>query len=175
LKQIHCPYVIAITPVGSVCFYHVGVSFERTFFVTTVTWQRIPLFRDRQKAQLMLEVLMHYRQQNRYLLHEYVIMPDHLHLLLTPARDISLERAVQLIKGGFSFRLGKSKRGLVCQESFTNHRIRDDEDYARHAEYIRMNPVRGRLVESAEAYPYSSANPQCQVEERPLMAARGSR
>ncbi len=99
----------------------------------------------------MLDVLMHYRGQNKYLLHEYVIMPDHLHLLLTPARDISLERAVQLIKGGFLFRLGKAKKGMVWQESFTNHRIRDDENCARHAEYIGMNPVRARLVESAEA------------------------
>ncbi len=120
----------------------------------------------------MLDVLMHYREQNRYLLHEYVIMPDHLHLLLTPARDISLERAVQLIKGGFSF---QAKRGLVWRESFTNHRIRDNEDYSRHAEYIRMNPVRARLVESVEAYPYSSADPLFQVEERPFMAARRRR
>jgi putative transposase len=49
------------------------------------------------------------------------------------------------------------KRGLVWQESFSNHRIRDEQDYAHHAEYIRMNPVRARLVESPELYPYSSA------------------
>ena len=133
------------------------MSFERTFFVTTVTWQRTPLFRDPQNAELMMHVLAHYREQTKYELHEFVIMPDHLHLLITPAADISLERAVQLIKGGFSYRLGKTKRGLIWQESFTNHRIRDEQDYARHAEYIRMNPVRARLVEKVELYPYSSA------------------
>ena len=88
------------------------------------------------------------------------IMPDHLHLLLTPAADISLERALQLIKGGFSYRLGKAanaKRGLVWQESFTNHRIRDERDCAQHGDYIRMNPVRARLVERPDLYPYSSA------------------
>jgi putative transposase len=133
------------------------MSFDRTFFITTVTWQRIPLFRNQQRAQLMMDLLDHYRDQKRYALHEFVIMPDHLHLLLTPTADISLERAVQLIKGGFSYRLGKAKRVLVWQESFTNHRIRDEEDYAHHAEYIRMNPVRARLVERPELYPYSSA------------------
>ena len=133
------------------------MSFDRTFFITTVTWQRTPMFRNQQRAQLMMDLLDHYRDQKRYALHEFVIMPDHLHLLLTPAADISLERAVQLIKGGFSYRLGKAKRGLVWQESFTNHRIRDDDDYAHHAEYIRMNPVRARLVERPELYPYSSA------------------
>jgi putative transposase len=139
------------------------MSFDRTFFVTTVTWQRTPLFRNPQKAELMMDVLTHYREQKKYILHEYVIMPDHLHLLLTPVADISIERAMQLIKGGFSYRLGKTgtanaKRGLVWQESFTNHRIRDQRDYAQHGDYILMNPVRARLVDAPELYPYSSAN-----------------
>ena len=111
----------------------------------------------------MLDVLEHYREQEKYDLHEFVVMPDHLHLLLTPALDVSLERAVQLIKGGFSYRLGKAglfaiKKGIVWQESFTNHRIRDEQDYEHHAEYIRMNPVRANLAERPELYPYSSAS-----------------
>jgi REP-associated tyrosine transposase len=134
------------------------MNFDRTFFVTTVTWQRTPLFRNPEKAELMMEVLTHYREQRKYLLHEFVIMPDQMHLLLTPTQDVSLERVLQLVKGGFSYRFGNKKWGLVWQESFTNHRIRDEQDYRRHAEYIRMNPVRARLVERAEMYPYSSAN-----------------
>ena len=94
-------------------------------------------------------------------------MPDHLHLLLTPALEISIERATQLIKGGFSYRLGKAvsanaKRELIWQESFANHRIRDEQDYAHHAEYIRMNPVRARLVKRLGDYPYSSASTKFQ-------------
>jgi putative transposase len=123
-----------------------------------VTSQHTPLFRHTQSAELMMDVLVHYREQKKYVLHEFVIMPDHLHLLLTPAAEISLEGAMQLIKGGFSYRLGKAKRGLVCQESFTSHRIRDDQDFKHHAEYIRMNPVRARLVERLELYPYWSAS-----------------
>jgi putative transposase len=82
-------------------------------------------------------------------------MPDHIHLLLTPAEEISLERAIQFIKGGFSFRL--KAHGAAWQASFSNHRIRDLEDYENHREYIRMNPVRTGLAERAEEYPYSSA------------------
>src|SRR2546425_7392992 len=134
------------------------MNLDRTFFITTVTRQRTPLFRSQPKAELMMDVLLHYREQMRYVLHEFVIMPDHLHLLLTPEADISLKRALQLIKGGFSYLLRKAKRGLVWQESFTNHRIRDEHDYERHAGYIRMNPVRARLVERPEMYPYSSAS-----------------
>jgi putative transposase len=130
---------------------------ERTLFVTTITWRRTPLFREQRAAELMMGVLEHCREQKRYLLHEFVIMPDHLHLLLTPAAEISVERAVQLIKGGFSYRLGKQKRGLIWQESFTNRRIRDEPDFEHHAEYIRMNPVRAGLAERPGLYPYSSA------------------
>jgi putative transposase len=70
------------------------MTFDRTFFVTTVTWQRTPLFRNPQRTDLLTNVLEHYRDQKKYILHEFVITPDHLHLLLTPAPEISLERAM---------------------------------------------------------------------------------
>jgi putative transposase len=130
---------------------------QRTFFITTVTWQRVPIFRKEARARLLIEVMLGYRDQGKYLLHEFVVMPDHIHLLLTPAPEISLERAVQFIKGGYSYRLRKVEKIQVWQESFTNHRIRDPEDYERHCEYIRMNPVRAGLVRDAAAYPFSSA------------------
>src|SRR5438874_12006336 len=47
-------------------------------------------------AQLFIEVLQHYRRQGKYLLHEFVLMPDHFHVLITPT--ITLERALQLIR-----------------------------------------------------------------------------
>ena len=136
---------------------HRGMNFDRTFFVTTVTWQRTTLFHQPRAAELMMGVLYHYVEQKKYLLHEFGIMPDHLHLLLTPTAELSLERAMQLIKGGFSYRFGKQKGELIWQESFTNHRIRDEQDFEHHAEYIRMNPVRAGLAERPELYPHSSA------------------
>jgi len=72
---------------------------------------------------------------------------------------------MQFIKGGFSFRL--KFRGLVWQASFSNHRMRDLEDYENHREYIRMNPVRARLVERPEEYPYSSAANAIQLDPVP--------
>ena len=128
---------------------------DRIFFVTTNTIGRLPIFRRETNAVLLIDTLAHYRDQGKFLLHEFVIMPDHIHLLLTPAPEFSLERAMQFIKGGFSFR--KQARGPAWQENFTNHRVRDFEDYQRHREYILMNPVRARLVERSEDYLYSSA------------------
>ena len=128
---------------------------NRVFFVTTITAGRLPIFRGETTARLLMDTLVHYREQGKFLLHEFVIMPDHIHALLTPAPDISLERAMQFIKGGFSYRL--KFRGPVWQQSFTNHRVRDSRDYENHRGYIRMNPVRARLAERPEEYPYSSA------------------
>jgi putative transposase len=128
---------------------------DRIFFITTVTAQRRPIFRRETTAHLLIETLAHYRDDRRFLLYEFVIMPDHVHALLTPAPEISLERAMQFVKGGFSFRL--KSRLPVWQASFTNHRVREWEDYEHQREYIRMNPVRARLVDRAEDYPFSSA------------------
>jgi len=143
----------------------VDMESERTFFITTNTYQRQPIFRYEAKAKLFLEVLYHYREQKKYLLHEYVIMPDHLHALITPAAELSLERAVQFIKGGFSYRVGKGV--TVWQASFTNHRIRDSEDYDQHRNYILRNPVRARLAASASEFLYSSANAGCTLDPAP--------
>src|SRR3989442_3739934 len=71
----------------------------------------------------MMDVLVHYREQMRYVLHEFVIMPDHLHLLLTPEADISIERALQLIKGGFSYRLRQAKKRTVIPGSFSSQTV----------------------------------------------------
>lgn len=57
-------------------------------------------------------------------------MPDHAHLLLTPAPEVSLEKAMQYIKGGFSFRL-KSKLD-VWERSYDSRRITDLDDYTNH-------------------------------------------
>ncbi|MGB8918311.1 MAG: transposase [Candidatus Sulfotelmatobacter sp.] len=139
---------------------------QRTFFVTTVTWQRVPIFRKDTRALLLIDVLLDYRNQGKYLLHEFVVMPDHLHILLTPAAGISVERAVQFIKGGYSYRLRKEEKIRIWQQSFTSHRIRDTEDYERHCEYILVNPVRAGLVRDA-AYPFSSTGVQCRLDGMP--------
>src|ERR1700692_4583213 len=140
---------------------------QRAFFITTVTWRRLPIFRVEARARLLIEVLFGYRDQGRYLLHEFVVMPDHIHLLLTPAPEISLERAVQFIKGGYSYRLRKEEKIQVWQQSFTSHRIRKEEDNDTRREYIRQNPVRAKFVQNEESYPFSSASSGLRLDEMP--------
>jgi len=125
-----------------------------TFFITSGTHNRLPLFQHAKTAELFLETLQHYRREKKYIIHAFVAMPDHIHLLLSP-RDISLERALQLIKGGFSHRL--DSKFPVWQRGFTDRRMRDREDFLKHLDYIHDNPVRARLWARPEDFPFSSA------------------
>ena len=76
------------------------------YFITASTFQKRSILQSDRMAGLLVDILLHYRAQGKYLLHEFVVMPDHFHLLITPRE--SLERAMQLIKGGFSFRAKKN-------------------------------------------------------------------
>jgi len=135
-----------------------ALGFDWLFFVTTVCERRKPVFRNHDAANLMMETLCRYQKEDKFLLHAFVIMPDHLHLLIVPQETISLEKAMQFIKGGFSFRYGKvSKVANIWQRSFTHERIKDEADLQCRRRYIENNPIRARLVNDPAAYPYSSA------------------
>lgn len=141
----------------------------RTFFVTSVAYERHMLLQSDRMANLLIDVIRQNRKQGRFSIHEFVIMPNHFHLLITPAWKVSLERALQFIKGGFSYRM---KRELdlnfsIWENGFTNHRIRDTADYNQHREYIHENPVEAKLVERADLFPYSSAYPGMDVDPAP--------
>ena len=125
-----------------------------TYFITAPTYNRRRLFQVGATAELLLDTLQHYRREGHYKLHAFVVMPDHIHILLTPEK-IALERALMLIKGGFSRRL--ASKLPVWQRGFTDRRIRDREDFITHRDYIHNNPVRARLCQLPEDYPYSSA------------------
>ena len=136
------------------------MSSPGTYFVTFSTWQRRRLFVVDSYARLFLKTLYGYRRQGRFQLHAFVLMPEHVHMLLTPAGDVTLERAMQLIKGVYSHAFGlEFGRKEVWQRGFTDHRIRNVEDFARHRDYIHKNPVARGLVEKAVDYRCSSAFP----------------
>jgi putative transposase len=121
-----------------------------TYFITTATHNRRRLFQLESNAALLLATLDHYRAS--HLLHAYVVMPDHVHLLITPT-GVTIERTMQLIKGGFSHRL--ASRLPVWQRGFTDHRIRDNADYTVRRNYLHQNPVEARLCEKPDAYAHS--------------------
>jgi putative transposase len=133
-----------------------------TFFITAITYNRRRLFQVPRHAELFLDTLQHYRAQGAYKLHAFVVMPDHAHLLLTP-QDKTISLAMNLIKGGFSRRL--ASKFPVWQRGFADHLVLDRAHFESRRTYIHQNPVRARLVSSADLYPFSSAYRSQQVTE----------
>jgi putative transposase len=118
-----------------------------TYAITTSTYQRRALFVVTRNAELLVKTLFHYRDQGRYQLHGLVVMPEHLHVLLTPAEGQTIERCAQCIKGGFSHEVRAQFGGEVWQVGFHEHRIRDAEDFQRQLGYIAANPGKRGLVD----------------------------
>jgi putative transposase len=145
-----------------------GVEEIRTFFVTSVTNRRHAFFKNADAAELLIDTLYFYRGEGRFELHEFVIMPDHFHLIITPEERIPLEKALQYIKGGYAT-AARRELGLsgVWQPKPTNHRIRDAADYEKHRDYIFDNPVRAGLTPYPEDYPFSSAKRRENLDPRP--------
>ena len=140
-----------------------------TYFVTACAHMHRNLFQRRETAELMVATVLRHRDAGEFFLHEYVVMPDHIHLLITPAAGSSISGAMQLIKGGFSHNLRESGINLsaVWQQRYQDRRVRDMDEYLHFARYIRENPVRKGLVNIASEYPYSSAAAVVQLDEHP--------
>ena len=120
-----------------------------TYALTTGTHQRRALFTRTANAELLVKTLFHYRDQGRYKLHGFAVMPEHLHVLLTPAPNQTIERCAQCIKGGFSHEVRAQFGGEVWQTGFHDHRIRDRGDFENQLAYIAANPEKRGLRDYA--------------------------
>jgi putative transposase len=140
-----------------------------TYFVTSRTWQGLRLFVNSHACEVFVESLLSYREQGHYALHAFVLMPEHFHVLITPAENVALERAVQFIKGGSARRIREERKLTfpLWQRGFTDHRIRDFDDYQAHVRYIEQNPVKRGIVGSAREYAWSSARAGVALDDIP--------
>jgi putative transposase len=136
------------------------ISPPGTYFVTSMTWQRINLFAAEPMARLFLQTLYSYRRQGNFRLHAFVLMPDHFHLLLT-TEAIPLERVLQFIKDGYrdAVRERSGSTMEIWERGFTDHRIRNAEDFEHHRLYIHRDPVERKLVVNPSEFRYCSAFP----------------
>ena len=133
------------------------LSSSRVFFATTKTSMARRILQSERNALLLIEVLRSNVAAGKFRLHDFVIMPDHLHLLMTLPSDTTIAKAMQLVKGGFSYRLRKEYgfQGEVWQRGFSEVRVNDRESWLHYREYIGENPVKAGLADSPQQYPYS--------------------
>src|ERR1017187_571673 len=140
-----------------------------TSYVTTATRDRRPIFEISRVADLFIETLLHYRTLGHYKLHAYVVMPDHVHLVLTP-QSITLDQAVGLIKNAFAYRLNQTLP--VWGDNFTAYSIANNHDLEVVRAHLHQLPVRANLAPAAELYPHSSAYHQAPSAQAELLALR---
>src|SRR3972149_4217372 len=131
---------------------------EYCYFVTAGTRDRRPLFRDSRLCQILIKNLQFYRSQMKFHLHGYVIMPDHVHILLTPRPPATISDIMRNLKSYSSkeIRGVLGIRGPIWQRRFYDRVIRGEEQLRAALDYAHLNPVRARLVQSPTDYEFSS-------------------
>jgi putative transposase len=136
------------------------------YFVTTDTWQRRKLFQKAELAKIVLEQIFECRKRGFYKLHAFVLMPEHLHMLITPGEEASLEKALMMIKGGSSFRIGKelNYKFPIRLSGYHDRWIRDIAEYRIRKQYIELNPVKAQLAEKAVDYSAGSASGKYEMD-----------
>jgi REP element-mobilizing transposase RayT len=143
---------------------------DRAIFVTFRKLNREPFAAN--ARDVILQHLIH-DDGKRFKLHATVVMPDHVHMLLTPMRDQegwphTLPEILKLIKGVSARSVNKllGGSGPVWQDESFDHVLRSDESFAEKLDYIRQNPVRGGLVKRAEDYPWLWLEKENQIQEQ---------
>jgi putative transposase len=126
----------------------------RTFFATTGTSMGMRVLQSERNANLLIDVLRSLMAEHKFELHDFVVMPDHLHLLLTIHDEMTIEKAMQLIKGRFSYRLKHEfgYLGEVWHRGFTEEQVMGREGLEAHREYIAQNPVKAGLASTPDEY-----------------------
>jgi len=129
-----------------------------TFFFTLVTLQRRPVFASDQAVEVLRSAFRAVRTLRPFRTDAIVVMPDHLHCLWTlPPGDADFSTRWRLIKTWFTKHHGaEGQSQAIWQPRYWEHQVRDEADFANHADYIHYNPVKHGLAPSPMAWPYSS-------------------
>jgi putative transposase len=135
-----------------------------SYYLTIVTHKRMPLLIEHIEA--LRESFCESKRYYSYSIDAIVILPDHLHMIITPSDVHEYPKIIRAIKYNFSMMvrtnveqsMARAKKGMtpVWQKRYYEHTIRDEKDYLRCLEYMKNNPIKHELVENGEVWKYSS-------------------
>ena len=129
-----------------------------TYFVTICLLNRsLAHFKRRDIAEIAMDAIL-FRHGKEYFLNAFVIMPDHIHLLIDLIDDRSIQRGLAGLKRFISCRANKilGVRGKFFQPEHFDHLVRHVGYWKKFFDYIHNNPVKAGLVEDPLDYEYSS-------------------
>ena len=125
---------------------------------TTITLNREPLFENTELANEVLGAIFFGKRKQWYYLLSFVIMPDHIHLLIIP-REKDISECMKSIKGFSARKINEliGRKGSIWQRSFYDYILDNEEKVLNRISYIEENPVRKGIVRDTADFYYSSA------------------
>ncbi len=142
-----------------------------TYFFTVVMYRRQTILCDDMMRSALRAAIESVRRTRPFTIDAWVLLPDHLHCIWTlPEGDADFSTRWMMIKRKVSFTCAtnylrkdlltaskqKHRESTLWQRRFWEHQIRDDDDFARHMDYLHFNPVKHGLVANVKEWPYSS-------------------
>jgi putative transposase len=124
-------------------------------FITFSCYQRHPYLNDDHSRIVFEEILERLRQRHGFFVFGYVLMPNHVHLLISEPTKQELQNTLRVLKGETSKRL-KGDQKQFWQTRYYDFNILTHRKHVEKLKYIHRNPVERGLVESAEDWPWSS-------------------
>jgi putative transposase len=126
------------------------------YLITTVTHQRRPVFRHLYAARLLIHEMKRLEFENMATWLTWVIMPNHLHGLISLSNHQSLPDIMNTLKGRSAYSINKllNLGGAFWQNGYHDHALRMEEDRVAISRYIVANPLRARLVDNIGSYPH---------------------
>jgi putative transposase len=132
---------------------------KQPHFVTFSCYRRLPHLRDAWGRDLFVECLERTRRSYRFLVYGYVVMPEHVHLLVSEPELEVLAKAIQALKISVARRAMSRRAELdapLWQTRYYDHNVRTHESFVEKLHYIHHNPVRRGLAEKPEDWSWSS-------------------
>ena len=145
----------------------------KTYFITTVTYDRQPYFYNPQFCKILWNNIFYAQKIKPFKLYGFVIMPDHLHILLKPNNDYNISQIIKNIKRTSSLHINKLlKHGVDAniyshlhentkilppkfkwQKSYHDRTIRkQSNELQRYINYIKNNPIHHSQIKNAKKY-----------------------
>ena len=125
----------------------------RIYLITAVTHNCIAWFHDVKKARCVVTCMRETQQRGMAETLAYVLMPDHLHWLMT----LGEERSLSAVVGGVKSMSARHAGCRIWQSGFHDHAVRREEDLVKLARYVVANPLRAGLARKLGDYSYWDA------------------
>jgi putative transposase len=140
-----------------------------SYYITIVTHAREAILIE--NIDILRESFKESKEYYTYQINDIIILPDHIHMIITPKNALEYPKIIHSIKYNFSKRYRpkediaqslsrhKNQMKAIWQKRYYEHTIRDEKDYFRCKEYMKTNPIKHNLVNNPKDWKYSSFYP----------------